>query len=280
MRLFGRIHLNYFIFITIFFSITQVCHAGDVLDRILSRGYISSVGTIDWPPYSSLDENGEYVGFDVDVGDEIARRMGVSIRRFEGILNWGQETGGNWDGVIDISLGSMTPTAKRGENLDFPAIYYYGIGSLAVHKDNTSIRVPADASGKRIGTLSASVYDYYVRRTPFDIEGMPPVSYKIDDPNIINYEQESDVYNALARGDGVEIDALINFLPVLMSLVKDGSPFRIIGQPLFRTPQAVAIEPGDLKLAEVLAKVVYDMHEDGTLSELSMKWFDFDMTKP
>ncbi len=256
-------------------------HAGEVLDRIKSRGYINFVGTVDWPPYSSLDENGDYVGFDVDVGNEVARRMGVEARRFEEIVDWERETGGDWDGLIDISIGSMTPTAKRGENLVFPAFYTYGIASLAVHRDNTTIRTPADASGKRIGALKAAVYELYLRRMPFDIEGMPPLVYKIEDPVVVTYEvYEHLAFDALAKGDGVELDAVVNFLPVLMSIVKEGMPFRIIGQPLFRIPSAIAIEPGDPELAAVLKSIIDEMHADGTLTDYSMKWFEFDMTKP
>jgi polar amino acid transport system substrate-binding protein len=43
----------------------------------MSRGYITMNGVLDYPPFSSKDENGDIVGFDVDVADEVARRMGV-----------------------------------------------------------------------------------------------------------------------------------------------------------------------------------------------------------
>jgi polar amino acid transport system substrate-binding protein len=255
--------------------------AGEVLDRIRSRGHIKMNGVPDWPPFSSKDAKGDYVGFDVDVADEVARRMGVAVQRSEEVLTWTQETGGNWDGVIDISIGSMTPTAKRGENLDFPAIYTYAIASLAVYRDNTTIRTPADASGQRIGVLAAATYELYLRRMPFEIEGMPPVTYKIKDPIIITFQaREGDAFDALAKGDGVELDAVLTYLPTLMSLIKSGMPFRIIGQPLYRAPQVVAIEPGDPELAAVLKQTIDEMHADGTLTALSMKWFEFDMTKP
>jgi polar amino acid transport system substrate-binding protein len=259
-----------------FFSFA--CRAGDVLDRIMANGYVTMVGEPAWPPFSSLDDNGEYVGFDVDVANEIARRMGVGVHRIEHALTWEQETGGHWDGVIDVSIGSMTPTAARDENLDFPANYYYTIAALAVHNDNTTIRTPADASGKRIGALKAATYELYLRRIPFDIVGMEPVTYKIDDPVIITFDQEEQAFDALAKGDGVELDAIVNYLPVLMSLIDEGKPFRIIGQPLYRAPQSVAIEPGDPEFAALIKQIVDEMHADGTLTELSMKWFNFDLT--
>ena len=82
-------------------------------------------------------------------------------------------------------------------------------------------------------------------------------------------------YDALERG---EIDAFVNYLPTIMILIDEGRPFKIVGNPLYRVPQAIAIEPGDPELAEAVAKIVDDMHRDGTLKRLSEKWFGLDMT--
>jgi polar amino acid transport system substrate-binding protein len=254
-------------------------HAGAVLDRIMERGYFTMSAEPAWPPFSWKDADGEYKGFDVDVTNEVARRLGVGVKLIDHILTWEQQTGGHWDGKMDISIGSMTPTAKRAENLDFPVDYYYTIAALAVHRDNTTIKTPADASGKRIGALKAATYDLYLRRVPFDIKGMPPLVYKIDNPVVVNYENEEDALAALAKGDGVELDAVVNYLPALMAMVNKGMPFRIIGQPLYRAPQSVAIEPGDPELAAKLKEIVDGMHADVTLTNLSMKWFEVDLTK-
>jgi len=193
---------------------------------------------------------------------------------------WDEQTSGNWGGKWDISIASMTPTAKRAKNLDFPACYYYGMAMLAVHKDNSAITVPDDASGKRIGVLSASIWQHYLKREPFGIAGMPPVNYRIIDPNIVEYDSEAATYDALAAGNGAEIDGLIDSLPSLLAVIKEGRPFKTVGIPLFRTPQCVAIEPGDAELSALVEQTVSGMRNDGTLSSLSIKWFEFDMTKP
>ena len=54
-------------------------NAGEVLDRILARGYIKMNGVPDWPPYSSKDVNGNYLGFDVDVADEVELEVEIEI---------------------------------------------------------------------------------------------------------------------------------------------------------------------------------------------------------
>lgn len=253
--------------------------SGEVLDRILERGYVTLNGETDWRPYSFKDENGEYSGFDVEVANEVARRLGVEARRSEHVLTWAEETGGSWNGAIDVSIGSMTPTAKRGENLDFPAIYAYAVASMAVHRDNAEINTPADASGKTFGVLASATYELYLRKELTGIEKSPPITYLVENPTIVTYDTEAEPWAELEKGPGSKIDATINYLPVLMQEIRQGRPMKIVGQPLYYVPQAVAVEPGDPELAQKLAEIVEEMHADGTLTDLSMKWFGVDLTR-
>ena len=252
--------------------------AGEVLDRIMKKGAMITATDPEWPPFSSRNDKGEFDGFDIAVAKELATRMGVSLDY--ATPTWEDTTAGHWNGKWDISVGSMTPTAKRAENLNFPACYYFGMESLAVHADNTTINTPADASGKRIGALKASTYEQYLKREPFDIVGMQPLAYRIDDPVVVPYENEEDAYEALAKGDGVELTGVVDSLLTLMAMVKNGRPFRIVGHPLFRTPLCVAIEPGDPEFSQLVKETVDKMRSDGTLKKLSMKWFEFDLTEP
>ncbi|MDH6232182.1 hypothetical protein M2281_002780 [Mesorhizobium soli] len=127
------------------------------------------------------------------------------------------------------------------------------------------------ASGKRIGALAGSQYDHYLRREPVNIVGVSEFIYKVDDPVIVNYQHEEDVYAALAKGDGIELDALANLLPAVMALIKEGKPFKIVGQPLYRVPHAIAILPGDDDFAAEIKRVVGDAcgwHSEGAIHEM------------
>ena len=258
--------------------------AGEVLDLIRSTGVIRAPAPDIWPPQAIKNDKGDFDGFDVAVTREIARRIGAKldyVKNPDGsVITWEEQTSGQWQGKYDIVVGSMTPTAKRAEHLTFPANYYDGIGILVIHRDNTTIRTPADASNKRIGALAGSQYDHYLRRQPVGIIGIPEFSYKIDNPVIVNYEHEEDAYDALAKGDGVVLDAFVNLLPTVMALIKEGRPFKVIGTPLYRVPHSVAILPGDDEFAVLIKKTVDEMHADGTLKKLSMQWYEFDMTSP
>lgn len=258
--------------------------AGPVLDGIRQSGKIRSPVPDIWPPFVIQDPNGELGGFDVEVLREMGRRMGVEVEYVYAadgsIVTWDEQTSGQWNGRYDIVVNSMTPTAKRAERLIFPASYYFGMGALVIHRDNTTIDKPADASGKRIGVLKSSIYEYYIRRQPFGIVDAPPVTYKIDDPVVVTYDHEEQVWDALAKGDGMELDGMINNIPVALAQIKAGMPLKIVGQTLYRVPQSVAIQPGDEEFAALIKDTIEQMRSDGTLTKMSMKWFDFDVTQP
>jgi polar amino acid transport system substrate-binding protein len=252
--------------------------AGEVLDRVMSKGVLVMSTDPEYPPQSSLDENNEFVGFDIDVGKEIAERLGVDIEFVT--PSWDVITAGNWAGRWDVSVGSMTPTAARREVLDFPVVYYYTPAALAVHADNTTITEPAAASGKTIGVGVATTYENYLKKDlVIDAEGAPPFEYQIDEANIQTYDTDLLALDDLRLGDGVRLDAAVTALPTILDAIKQGYPLKVVGDPLFLEPLSVAIDKGDPEFAAKLAEIVESMHEDGTLSELSMKWYGADLTE-
>jgi polar amino acid transport system substrate-binding protein len=260
------------------FSPWSTTQAGEVLDRVTSKGVLVMSTDPEYPPQSSLDENNEFVGFDIDVGKEIADRLGVEIEFVT--PSWDVITAGNWAGRWDVSVGSMTPTAARREVLDFPAVYYYTPAALVVHADNASIAEPADATGSTIGVGVATTYENYLKKDlVIDAEGAPPFEYQIDEPNIQTYDTDLLALDDLRLGDGVRLDAAVTALPTAMDAINQGYPLKIVGDPLFLEPLSVAIDKGDPEFAAKLAEIVGAMHEDGTLSELSMKWYGADLTE-
>lgn len=251
--------------------------AGEVLDRVMSKGVLVMSTDAEYPPQSSLDESNEFVGFDIDIGREIARRLGVEIEFVT--PSWDVITAGNWAGRWDVSVGSMTPTAARREVLDFPAIYYYTPAALAVHQDNSSIATPADASGKKIGVGVATTYENYLKQDlVIDAEGAPPFDYQIDDASIQTYDTDLLALDDLRLGDGVRLDAALTALPTIKGAIDNGYPIKIVGDPVFLEPLSVAIDQGDPEFGAKIAEIVTAMRDDGTLAELSMKWYGADLT--
>ena len=251
--------------------------AGEVLDRIKSEGVLRVATDPAWPPYSWRNDKGEWQGFDAAVAEEISKRIGVKLEFVT--PNWDTVTSGNWNGEWQLSVGSMSPTEDRAKVLAFPAVYYYAPTVLAVHKDNTTILSPSDATGKRGGTLKGSTFEKYVRHEPMGMaDELPPV-YKINNAEVVTYDTSEAALNELSKGEGAAIDAMVDDLMYFLFLIKQGAPVKIVGQPVYYGPAALAIEPGDAEFEQLLRETVTAMQDDGTLSSLSNKWFGVDLTR-
>lgn len=258
-------------------SLPAAATAGEVLDRVMANKVLVMSSDPEYPPQSFLNEANELEGFDVDVGKEIARRLGVDIKFVTPA--WDVITVGRWGGRWDISVGSMTPTQPRREVLDFPGIYYYTPASVAVHKDSKVERVE-ELGGRRVGVGVATTYeDYLKKKLVIDAEGAPMFSFKVTGAVIKTYDTDLLALDDLRLGDGVRLDAVITALPTILEAAKKGYPIRVVGEPVFLEPLSAAIDKGDPEFYDKIAEIIKGMHADGTLSKLSTKWYGADLTQ-
>lgn len=254
--------------------------AGDLLARICEEGVIRVSTDPAYPPQSYLnEETGEYEGFDIDVATEIARRLGVEVA-WEA-PQWDLITAGGWNDRWDMSVGSMTVTTERAEVLLFTPAYYYTPAAVAVHEDNTTITdIETDLDGKRIGVCGACTYDFFLQKT-LEIPGYT-FDFVIDDAEIVTYDTDSTAIQDLTLGDGVRLDAVISAQPTLEGAIDKGKPIKLVGEPVFYEPLAVAFDrsaPLDaMGLHEAVSDIIEEMHADGTLSDFSMTWYGVDLT--
>ncbi len=232
-----------------------------------------------YAPQSFLNDKGEMDGFDIDVAKEVAKRLGIGLEFVT--PDWDLITSGNWGGRWDISIGSMTITPERAKVLHFTQPYYYTPAQFVVHKDNTTFKDVEDLSGKRIGVCGACTYEYYLDKT-LVIEG-EIFEFRVDNAKIQTYDTDADAIQDLALGDGVRLDAVLSALPTLLEAQKSGVPIKLLGDPVYYEPLAVAIDrsaPQDpTSFVQAVDKIIGEMHADGTLTNLSMKWYGVDLTK-
>lgn len=256
-----------------------ICGSTDATDDALAK--ICSTGTIKvstdprYPPQSSLDEQtGEYVGFDIDVATEIAKRLGVDIA-FE-TPSWETITAGSWNGRWDLSVGSMTPTNDRQEVLEFSQPYYYTPAVVVVHEDNTSVSdISTDLDGAKVGVCSGCTYDQFLSKS-LEIKGFT-FDFTIDDAQTVGYDTDTSALNDLALGDGTRLDAAMTSLTTAQGFIDADKPVKIVGDPVFFEPLAAAIDKNSsadpTSFAAAVDEIVGNMHADGTLTDLSKKWY-------
>ena len=250
--------------------------ADDLLAQICEKGVLTVSTDPAYPPQSKyLPKEDKYVGFDIDVATEIANRLGVEIA-WEA-PSWDVITAGSWNGRWDISVGSMTPTNDRQQVLDFTEPYYYTPAVAMVHADNTSVSdVSTDLDGKNVGTCAGCTYEQFLDKS-LDIEGFT-FDFVIDDATIKGYDTDTTALQDLALGDGTRLDAAMTSQTVAQGYIDEGNPVKIVGDPLFYEPLAVAIDKSSeldpASLVEATDQIVADMHEDGTLTGFSEEWFN------
>jgi polar amino acid transport system substrate-binding protein len=254
--------------------------AGDLLAQICSEGEIRVSTDPAYPPQSELNpETGDYEGFDIDVALEIAERLGVEVA-WE-TPDWEVLTAGGWNDRWDMSVGSMTPTNERQEVLDFTEPYAYVPAVVVVHEDSAVSDVSTDLDGKEIGFCASCTYEFFVDKS-LNISGFE-FEFVIDDAKGTGYDTDTTALQDLALGDGTRLDAVMTSEPTAAAFAEE-NPVRIVGDPVFGEPLAVAFDKdSELDGASLQAEVdriVSDMHADGTLTELSMKWYEgIDVTK-
>lgn len=113
----------------------------DSLNRVKKAGKIKFAMSGGYPPFNYFTENDELTGFDVEIGKEVAKRLGV---QYEPVTtDWSGILEGLRSGRYDGIFGSMAVTSKRLEVVDFTDPYYYSGAQLIVRNDS-KIKSPED----------------------------------------------------------------------------------------------------------------------------------------
>ncbi|MDD3413312.1 MAG: ABC transporter substrate-binding protein [Lachnospiraceae bacterium] len=227
----------------------------DSLKRVEDSGTFTVVGSGGYPPFNYM-EDGKVVGFDVDTGAEIAKRLGVQLN-YE-TSDWDGLTEGLRNKRYDAILGSMAITDERLEVVDFTIPYYYSGAQLFASKDS-GITDVSQLSGKKIAVTTGTNFVQ-------DAEGLgAEVSYYQDDNATL-----MELING--RVDGVITDRLVGLSA--MEEIAGGENIILVGELLRLENMGIAINKDDTELLERVNEILQEMHDDGTLTKISEKWLN------
>ncbi|MGA8709110.1 MAG: transporter substrate-binding domain-containing protein [Steroidobacteraceae bacterium] len=245
-----------------------------VNDPQLSNRELRVATNSGWVPQSFLDDHNQLIGFDIDVSHEIGRRLGMKVV-FE-TPEFSAMTGGHWHGRWDMAVGSVTPTKARAQVVDFAGIYYYSPYVFAVNKSSAASSI-ADLNGKQIGVETGTTSEDYIRRRlQIDAPDAPPVRYLVTPGAVHTYADSMLPFDDLRLGDGVRIDAVIAPEQTVLRAIQNGYPIRILPGYAFREPLTVVTDKGNPKWTAKVAGIIADMKADGTLAQLTTKWYGKD----
>lgn len=270
--------------------------ADDLLGAIQARGYILVSTDPNYAPQSFLNTEGsrpddtkcpsdalttaEMQGFDVDVA--IAIGDGLGVETCFATPSWDTITAGSWADKWDISVGSMTITTTRQEILDFSVPYYYTPAVVAVRAD-AGFSSLADLEGQALCAGTSTTYESWLNKDMAGL-GLPESSVYAEAPNVTVVPLETDQECAQSIAAGREdFVGYVTSETVVDANISEGFPVVKLGSPVFSEDLAAALDkssslPTDTLLAEV-NRIFTQMHDDGTLSDLSLKWFEMDLTQ-
>lgn len=248
----------------------------DHLQRILDAGVIRMSTDPAYPPQSEL-VGGEIVGFDVDVGREIATRLGVDFALET--PDWVLVTAGSWGNRWDFSVGSMTITSSREEVLDFTQPYYFTPAQMAAHA-NAGVETVEDLAGRTICMGEATTYLEWMNGT-LDFGTASPDTTPPEGSVAVTRPTDRDCAQEWGLGR-MDFEGWLSSSTTVDAAIAAGLPIVKVGDPVYYEPLAAAFDKSvddNDSLVEAVDAIIGEMHADGTLSELSVTWFGEDLTR-
>lgn len=235
----------------------------DLLKTIQERGTIVVGLEGDWAPWSFLDENDELTGYDVEVAKAIAAKLGVEA----------QIVPGEWDGLFagmdagryDIVVNGVEMTEEREEKYDFATPYAYIRTALIVRGDNDSISSFEDLKGKKTANSIASTYMNLAKSYGATCYGVATLD-------------ETLTMVLQGRVDAT-LNAIVSFTDYMAQ--HPDSNLKVVATTEDASNVAIPMRKGDdtASLREAINKAIDELREDGTLSELSVRFFGEDISK-
>jgi ABC-type amino acid transport substrate-binding protein len=208
-----------------------------------------------YPPFESIDNQGNPEGFDIDVATAIADYLGLELEvisvKWEGIIP-GLKTGD-----YDIVMSAMTITPEREMEINFSDPYIDSNQSIAVKEGNTDIKSEADLAGKVVGVQVDTTGQ-------FTAETIPGIK------EIRKYDTILLAFEDLELG---RIDAIMNDYPVNAYLSKTRGGTEVVAVIKTDESYGIGVEKGNDQLLNAINEALSAIKADGTYDKIYEQWF-------
>lgn len=235
----------------------------DLLSKIQEKGEIVVAMEGTWAPWTYHDEDGNLVGYDVEVAQKIAEKLGVKATFVEG----------EWDGLFagldaeryDIVVNGVEVTDERAEKYDFSEPYCYIRTALIVKSDNEEIKTFADLNGKTTANSIASTYMTLAE------------SYGATATGVDSLDQTLDL--VLSGRVDATLNAEVSFYDYMK--VHPDAQLKVAALTEEASLVSIPIRKGaeNDSLREAIDEAIKELRESGELSEISIKYFGSDIAK-
>lgn len=237
--------------------------AADLLSQIQEKGVITFAMEGQWSPWTYHDESGELVGYDTEVGKAIAEKLGVEAEFVEG--EWDGLFAGMDAGRYDAVINGVEITDERAEKYDFTTPYAYIRTALVVAEDNEDIQSFEDLDGKKTSNSLGSTYADLAAEYGAQVQNVDTLAETID--------------MVLSGRVDATLNAEVSFYDYLAE--HPDAPIKIVTRTDDASQVAIPLrkEEATVSLREAINQAIVELSEDGTLSELSEKYFGSDISQ-
>ncbi len=211
--------------------------------------------------------------------NEAAKRLGVKVEFVT--PDWDTITAGHWGDRWDVSIGSMTPTVERAQVLSFTEPYYYSPAQFAVLQDSTLTKVE-ELNGKSICAAAATTYESYLQNNGSLTLIGEKILYQVTGAKVVTYPTDQECAQAWAAGR-MDFEAWLTNSTTIQGAQEGGIKVKTLGDPVYYEALAMALDKSSSKdpasLVAKLSEIITAMRADGTLTNLSMKWYKVDLAR-
>lgn len=236
--------------------------ADDELSQIQESGVLKVGVEGTYPPYTYHDEDGELTGFDVEVAKVIADKLGVEADFTESA--WDSLLAGIDSGRLDTVINAVSITDERSEKYDFAGPYFYITQQIVVSKDNDDIVDMDSLNGKKMANTATTAY--------LDI---------LEDAGAslvqINTADEAVALISSGRADFTTFNSVV--FNEYLQQHPDANLKVAFVIPNVVDEYGVPVKKGETALYDAIQSAIDELKKDGTLSQLSMDYFDTDFTQ-
>jgi len=232
------------------------------LSNVLDAGVIKVGSDVPYPPMEYFDEEGNIIGFDVDVIAEIAQRLGVTATVID--YDWGDIFDAVISGEVDVIISSITITLDREE--EYGIMFsnpYFQCGQVIIVNESSNVSGPENLSGLVVGAQVNTTSEQEALKYT---NSLLVITYK----NYTEYEDRGIIYD-LKNGT---LDAIIVDYVVALNIVQDDPLLKIVGDHLTEEFFGIATKEGNVALINAIGDAIKEMQQDGTLDTIEDKWIE------
>lgn len=238
--------------------------AANSWDKIVEKGEFVLGLDENFPPMGFRDEQGEIVGFDVDVAKEVCSRLGIELKLQP--INWDAKEQELNTGNIDAIWNGFTITEERKEKVLFTEPYMKNRQVLIV-MDDSSFNAPADLKGKKLGLQAGS-------SAADALNGA--ADFKASLGEVVEFDDNMVALMDLEKG-GIDAVLMDEIVARYYITTKDKG-YRVLDEELASEEYGIGFRKDDKELMEKFQETLTGMAQDGKLAEISNKWFSEDIT--